>query len=136
MKNYRLWVFGPAAVALSVGVLVPPAVSQARDQWDIGAYDRCLKAAEDRLFATDDVQRYYDERVFCCQMSGGVWSGDKSSGKCEAPPATAQSWPQAPWEANRTQPETAAPGQNPETPSWGSGQVVPTGPGGPTLYTP
>jgi len=154
MKKYSLWVFGPAAIAMAIGVLVPPGVSQAKDEWDIGAYDRCIKGAQDRLLADKiSPSQYYDELRFCCDMSGGHWTGSNSnhySGKCEAPPATAQTASQSPGEVVQAPSAgTADPGKNPErtgggtfeavpTERAGGGtfEAVPTGPGGPVLFTP
>ncbi|KUI10701.1 hypothetical protein AU192_21975 [Mycobacterium lehmannii] len=134
MKKYSLWVFGPAVIAVAIGALVPPAVSQAKDEWDIGAFDTCMDAAADRYMADKTTSaEHFEEQRFCCEMSGGVWSG----GLCGAPPATAQSAPQAPWEAGRApRPGTADPGQNAERTGDGTYEVVPIGPGGPVLFNP
>ncbi|KUH74154.1 hypothetical protein AU184_25585 [Mycolicibacterium novocastrense] len=141
MKKHSLWVFGPAAIAVAIGVLVPPGVSQAKDEWDIGAYDTCIKAAQDRLNADKiSPSQYYDELRFCCDMSGGQWAGgngNHSAGKCEAPPATAQTAPKSPGEVVQAPTAgTADPGQNPERTGGGTFEVVPIGPGGPVLYNP
>ncbi|OBF97807.1 hypothetical protein A5790_04330 [Mycobacterium sp. 852002-51152_SCH6134967] len=66
MKKYSLWVFGPAAIAIAIGVLVPPGVSHAKDEWDIGAYDTCVKAIHDRQEAGEiGPQQAGEELRFC-----------------------------------------------------------------------
>lgn len=119
---------GTVALAAAVGTLAAPAVSHAEKVWDIGAYDSCMHAAESRYVnGQTDSDGFTDERNFCCIMSGGELNGSGMTAKCEAPPATAQSAPQAPWEAGRApRPETATPGQvappppAPETPVVGT----------------
>lgn len=138
-RNLRGSVFCAAAVALAFGALTQPGVAHAERVWDIQAYDTCMKGANDR-YANDKTTKdeYTDERRFCCEMSGGQWDmfGNGGWGECGAPPATAQSAPQAPWDAGRApRPETAAPraqapAQAPAEPGGGGTyQVVPHGSG-------
>ncbi|MGV0716344.1 hypothetical protein ABQE93_13165 [Mycolicibacterium sp. XJ662] len=136
MKNYGLWVFGPAVIAVAIGGLVPPAVSQAKDEWDIGAFDACYdKAVDDYVVVHLDSERFSSDLKACCDMSGGQWNA--GLGKCEAPPATAQTAPQSPGEVVQAPSAgTADPGQNPERTGSGTYEAVPIGPGGPVLYMP
>ncbi|MCV7282544.1 hypothetical protein H7J88_23190 [Mycolicibacterium flavescens] len=133
-KKYPLWVFGPAALATAIGVLVPPGVSQAL--WDIGEWDTCATAASGRNAAgKTTTAQFLEELRFCCDRSGGEW--DTSERKCEAPPATAQTAPQSPGEVVQAPTAgTADPGQNPERTGDGTYEVVPIGPGGPVLFNP
>src|SRR5882757_3482885 len=51
------------------------------DEWDIGAYDFCMKN-HPPLYTTQDV---LDHHRWCCESTGGVWgSGDNG---CHVPPA-------------------------------------------------
>ncbi|MGE2722091.1 hypothetical protein [Mycolicibacterium celeriflavum] len=139
MKKYSLWVLGPAAIAVAIGALVPTAVSQAKDEWDIGAYDTCTKAIQDRVKSKQiDDKQASEELRFCCDMSGGVWSSDANGAHCAAPPATAQTAPKSPGEVVQAPSAgTADPGQNPERTGGGTFEAVPVGPGGgPVLYMP
>jgi hypothetical protein len=65
-KHMSATLFGTAAIALAIGGLVQPAVSQA--EWNIEEYDACLKNAS---------------ALFCCVASGGEWNINQY--KCEAP---------------------------------------------------
>jgi hypothetical protein len=89
-KHMSATLFGTAAIALAIGGLAQPAVSHA--EWDIGAYDECLKTASS---------------VTCCAFSGGEWDDRGPHGKCVAPAATAQTWPQQWWEVGNA-PQQAA----------------------------
>ena len=119
---------GMVALAAAIGALAPPAVSHAEKIWDIGVYDRSVYAADMRYAdGQTDSAGFTDEMAFCCIMSGGELSGSGLTAKCEAPPATAQSAPQAPWEAGRApRPETATPGQVAPPPAPAPGPVVGT----------
>ncbi|BBY81745.1 hypothetical protein H7I53_08980 [Mycolicibacterium pulveris] len=103
-KHMSATVFGAAAIALAIGGLAQPAISQAA--WDIEVYDECLKL--------NGVKRG------CCVGSGGEW--DESAGKCVAP-LTAQTPPQSPGELHQipgtgifeqTQSTPQSPGQAPD----------------------
>ncbi|MGE5694159.1 MAG: hypothetical protein ACM4D3_02690 [Candidatus Sericytochromatia bacterium] len=76
-------IFGAATIAMAVGGLAEPAVSQA--VWDIGAYDSCEKAAHDRWIRENRTnQQLRDDLRFCCDRSGGEWSQTQD---CTAPAA-------------------------------------------------
>ncbi|MGV0716345.1 hypothetical protein ABQE93_13170 [Mycolicibacterium sp. XJ662] len=138
--SLRFITLGVTAVGLLLGGLIQPAVSHGKDSWDIGAYDTCVDGANKRYGnGTTTAQTYRDEIRFCCEMSGGEWNstGNFGRGKCEAPPATAQTAPQSPGEVVQAPTAgTADPGQNPERTGDGTYEVVPVGPGGPVLYMP
>jgi hypothetical protein len=94
-RHMSATLFGTAAIALAVGGLAQAAVSHA--EWDIAAYDECLKTAS---------------TVTCCAFSGGDWDDKGPHGKCVAPAATAQTWPQNWWEVGpAAQQGTATPAQ-------------------------
>jgi hypothetical protein len=99
--KYTAMLFSALAVAA-----VPPAgltaIAAAADEWDIGAYDRCIADNGDDILS----------QHLCCDHSGGVWIprklGDNNSGKCVAPPANpASSQPQGPNRGPRSAPPTA-----------------------------
>ncbi|UXA17514.1 hypothetical protein [Mycobacterium sp. SMC-4] len=114
-KRMSAAVVGTTAAALAVGALVQPAVSHAERVWDIQAWDTCMKGVREREEKGQiSVQQALEEKRFCCDMSGGVWSADANGSFCAAPPATAQSAPQAPWDAGRApRPQSAGGGQTP-----------------------
>jgi hypothetical protein len=134
-RRKHLWaiLFGMAAIALAIGGLAQPAVSHAEAVWDIGAYDSCARAADNRLLQTLDYGRHADEIRFCCDRSGGQWSQAQG---CTAPPITAPP-PQSPGEViqapgtgTATQQSPVDVGQAPQP-----GPVIPTPPA-PRRYTP
>ncbi|VEG38599.1 Uncharacterised protein [Mycolicibacterium flavescens] len=136
MKKYSLWVFGPTVIAVAIGVLVPPAVSQAEKVWDVAEYDSCT-AIYDARYELGDISydAWVTETAGCCEESGGEWN--EGAQKCEAPPATAQTAPKSPGEVVQApRAGTAGPGQNPERTGDGTFEVVPIGPGGPVLFNP
>ncbi|MGV0834749.1 hypothetical protein [Mycolicibacterium thermoresistibile] len=87
-------VFVATVLALGVGALIQPATSQAEAVWDIGAYDKCIKAANNTYGQTADDRRLIDEYKFCCHTTGGQWHPLQG---CTAPPVTAPP-PQSPGE--------------------------------------
>ena len=93
-KHMSNTIFGAAGIAMAVGGLVQPAVSHAEKVWDIGSYDSCAQAADNRFMAgKTNLATYTDEIRFCCDKSGGEWSQTQG---CTAPPATFQTEPQTP----------------------------------------
>lgn len=66
-----------AAMAFGAGVIGPPAVAVAapEGEWDIAAYDECMK-------------KTVRSPEGCCLVTGGVITPDGNS--CQAPPAVAQ----------------------------------------------
>jgi len=61
--------------ALAVAAFPPvglTAVATAEREWDIGAYDQCIKDHPNSPYG-------------CCYKTGGEWSGDDVTGKCVAP---------------------------------------------------
>ncbi len=98
-------VFKAAAVALAIGAFASPAVSHAEKVWDIGQFDSCVKAAEDRFGSgKTDSATLADEIRFCCDRSGGEWTASQG---CTAPPATFQTQPQTPHSVEAPRPTTA-----------------------------
>ncbi|MCV7220077.1 hypothetical protein [Mycolicibacterium elephantis] len=132
VRNRRIyqWAYavGAVAIASAVGVFVQPATAVA--EWDIGAYDSCLKKADARNKSgqTESLE-WYEETVQCCQSSGGEHTG----GKCTAPPATAQQWPQGPL---GQLPGTGPAAQVPNAPQSPLGQVPGAGQATQTPTTP
>ena len=93
-KCRNITVFRAAAVALATGAIAAPAVSHAEKVWDIGQYDSCVAAANNRYQSgKTDVTTWGEEIRFCCDRSGGEWT--ESQG-CTAPPATFQTQLQTP----------------------------------------
>jgi hypothetical protein len=78
------------AVAFAAAVL-QPALAHAEKIWDVGDFDNCSKAAEDRYMtpgpAGSDPQTFADEIKFCCIRSGGEWHNTQG---CTAPAARAE----------------------------------------------
>jgi hypothetical protein len=105
-KRISVATFATAAIAMIAGALVQPATAHAEKVWDIGAYDSCVAAANDRFVSakTDDAT-WGEELRFCCDRSGGEWT--QSQG-CTAPPATFQTQPQTPRSVVAPRPGKAA----------------------------
>lgn len=78
-------VFGAAVIAVILGGLAQPAISNAL--WDIGKYDSCQRVADELLSRgkASPAEHLADSKV-CCAESGGVWSAGAE--KCTAPPLT------------------------------------------------
>lgn len=77
-----------------------------RKVWDIGAFDSCVAAANDRFISgKTDNDTWGDEIRFCCERSGGEWSQTQG---CTAPPATFQTQPQTPGSVRAPIPSKAA----------------------------
>jgi hypothetical protein len=103
-----------AAIALGATVLEYPAIAGAEPnngggtsgEWDIGAYDSCMKNHPPFYSDSDKL----DWAINCCYSSGGVWG---SGGSCGAPPAEASS-PLGP--PARVVPPNMAPPLPPTTP--------------------
>jgi hypothetical protein len=92
--KYAAMLLGTAAVVAvpSIGLA---ATAAAADEWDIGAYDECIK-------------NHPNAPIVCCVSTGGEWSGDNETGKCVAPPANpASSQPQGLNRGLRSTPPTA-----------------------------
>ncbi|MGV0719229.1 hypothetical protein ABQF17_00875 [Mycolicibacterium elephantis] len=137
MKKFPLWVFGPAATAVAIGVVMEPAVAHSERIWDVGEFDSCVTILDSRYELGDiDYWEWSGGIETCCYESGGDWNS--AAQKCEAPPATAQTAPQSPGEiVQAPSAGTAAPPQNPERTGGGTFEAVPIGPGGgPVLYMP
>jgi hypothetical protein len=105
-----------AAIALGATALGYPAIAGAEPnngggtsgEWDIGAYDSCMK--NHPPFYTDGDK--LDWAINCCYSSGGVWG---SGGSCVAPAAaTSTSSPLRP--PARVVPPNMAPPLPPTTP--------------------
>jgi hypothetical protein len=62
----------PAALLAAAVAFGATGTASAAPEWDIGAYDKCLKNGMPTLD--------------CCLISGGEWS----NGKCQAPPGLEQ----------------------------------------------
>jgi len=73
-------VFAAAGIALALPA-VASALPDTPGEWDIGAFDRCVNSGENQLPDKPNAQE--DHIRYCCENSGGIWSG----GKCVAPPA-------------------------------------------------
>ena len=90
-----------ATAALGGSAVGDPATACAAPQeWDIGAYDRCIAGVDvawgEGKIATENLNDAYRE---CCEKSGGIWSslgGSAGAGKCVAPPANAETQPTLP----------------------------------------
>jgi hypothetical protein len=89
MRSPRLVVFSAAllvaAATLGGSAVGSPAIACAEPnsgEWDIGAYDQCLKDG-----VANDVPNawWIDHMRWCCERSGGVWNTGKEA--CQAPPA-------------------------------------------------
>jgi hypothetical protein len=101
-------------IVLGSSALVQPAFANAvlgRD-WDIEAYDNCVKEG---MAATHGNPKYRESLEYeCCDRSGGVWK----DGKCVAPPANNPNFPPPtqgplPPGAVRPNPSGTDPGPNP-----------------------
>ena len=74
-KWRNVTVFRAAAVALAIGAIAAPAVSHAEKVWDIGQYDSCVAAANNRYQSgKTDVTTWGEEIRFRCDRSGGEWT--------------------------------------------------------------
>ncbi len=105
-KRMSVAAFGAAVFAMTAGGLLQPAVSSAEKVWDIGAYDSCVAAANNRFQSgKTDNTTWGEELRFCCDRSGGEWT--ESQG-CTAPPATFQTQPQTPGSVVAPRPGKAA----------------------------
>jgi hypothetical protein len=106
---------GAAILAAAAIGLVQPAISHAVPEWDLGLYDSCLKAADDRFASgKTDVAQWAAENKLCCDISGGVWS----LATCGAPPGTFETTPQTPHDVVAPLPTVAT--NAPATPAPGS----------------
>jgi hypothetical protein len=91
---HRLGVAALIAAAATLGgsAVGSPAIACAEPnsgEWDIEQYDKCI---HDYLGdPLKDTQAWFDHVKLCCWLSGGKWDG----ANCMAPPAGAQSGPQA-----------------------------------------
>ena len=74
---------GGAALALGLAI-GSAALANAVPEWDIGAYDRCVKNIPDDVLAGEHGTDAIHE---CCLKTGGIWDGTKSENSCVAPPA-------------------------------------------------
>lgn len=78
-----------AAATLRGSAIGDPATACAAPrEWDIGAYDQCVKSGLGKGY--NDVE-WEEHEHQCCLDSGGVWNLEQ--GKCQAPPADAESQP-------------------------------------------
>ncbi|MEO3757459.1 hypothetical protein ABGB19_04090 [Mycobacterium sp. B14F4] len=103
-----LKIFAALVIALAGGMAgsatVDPAIACAapNQEWDIGAYDRCMKAVEDAWLNGELNGPVGDAQRECCEKTGGVWSPSpgappaSGAGSCAAPPANAAQGPMAP----------------------------------------
>ena len=62
------------STAAALGGALHPAIATAEREWDVVAYDECIKQHPNAPYG-------------CCYKTGGEWSGDDETGKCVAPPA-------------------------------------------------
>ena len=70
-KPMSVVAFRATAVAIAIAGLAQPAASHAEKVWDIGAFDSCVAAANDRyLSGKTDNDTWGDEIRFCCERSG------------------------------------------------------------------
>lgn len=105
-KQMKTTIVGAAGIAMAAGGLVGPAVSHAEKVWDIGSYDSCVQAADNRFMSgKTNLATYADEVRFCCDKSGGEWT--QSQG-CTAPVGTFQTEPQTPGSVRAPVPGKAA----------------------------
>ena len=81
------------STAAALGSALHPAIATAEREWDVVAYDECIKAHPTAVYS-------------CCYKTGGEWSGDDETGKCVAPPANSVQ-PQGPNLGPRSAPPTA-----------------------------
>ena len=76
-----------ATMAAAAGSLVAPVAAHAERIWDVGDFDNCSAAAENRYGSGQtDSATFADEIEFCCIRSGGDWDDNRG---CGAPPARA-----------------------------------------------
>jgi hypothetical protein len=76
---------GPAlALGLAIG---SAAAANALPEWDIGAYDNCVKNIPIDEIPAENIRDYIRE---CCYKTGGIWDDSKSENSCGAPPAEEQ----------------------------------------------
>ncbi len=78
--------------AAAGGLSAAPATALPNDSWDIGAYDECVRKADnDYVNGVTNDRQWAANRRLCCLNSGGVWSGPDvgplTYGGCGAPPA-------------------------------------------------
>jgi hypothetical protein len=109
-----------ATAALGGSALVEPATAcAAPKEWDIEAYDLCMKQAT-------WLREGWDREYYCCTWSGGIWVPDKwgGGGKCTAPPADAEAQPTLPGVAPR--PGEATQNPAPPPPPFRNPGVAPT----------
>lgn len=110
-----------AAATLGGSAVGDPAIACAEPrEWDIGAFDQCIEAADD-AWANDPTINHDELAYHCCKSTGGDW--DEARKSCVAPPADAEAQPTQPGVAPRPgvaeQPAEPAPPpfpiiQNPE----------------------
>lgn len=112
-----------AGATLTISTTDEPVIATAAPkEWDIGAYDRCMKNEMEMVDIVPDYPAYQAHQ-YCCDLSGGVWDPTGPGwGTCGAPPAVAADTPStAPQEAvdpdvaGGTPPPTK-PGPKPLTP--------------------
>ncbi|UUO00580.1 hypothetical protein M4D79_16985 [Mycolicibacterium novocastrense] len=84
-KHSSVIVFAATVLALGIGALGQPTQSHAEAIWDVGAWDKCVKAANKTYEQTGDDKRLIDEYKFCCQTTGGEFHPTQG---CTAPPLT------------------------------------------------
>lgn len=87
-------VFALAAAAIA---LASPAVATAEPkEWDIGAYDQCLRSFDGNPNAsTAELERWRDHLKMCCEKTGGIYKYSGPGG-CVAPPAEQAEWTRDP----------------------------------------
>ena len=74
-KPMSVVAFPATAVAIAIAGLAQPAASHAEKVWDIGAFDSCVAAANDRyLSGKTDNDTWGDEIRFCCEDPAPVQS--------------------------------------------------------------
>jgi hypothetical protein len=87
-----------AAAALGGSAVGDPTIAGAEArEWDVGAWDACMRDVDRRVMAgdiVDDAEMSFAVQQ-CCFSSGGVWDPDLE-GNCGALPAVAADTPAAP----------------------------------------
>jgi hypothetical protein len=89
----------PVAFILTAGALGGSALAEtahacaAPSEWDIGAFDQCLKSGLGQGFSDEEYQQHYK---YCCLQSGGRCESTPYGCKCVAPPANPAQGPMAP----------------------------------------
>ena len=86
------------APTVAAAALASSALANAAPEWDVAAWDQCVAPFDGNPNSSQaEYERWVDHLKYCCEKTGGVFTGP-GPGSCVAPPAdAAESQPGSQW---------------------------------------